>query len=197
MAIKHTLLSLVSIAAAGFLLTACSGGSSTHSDQSAPTNAVSATQITPQKPDKTYLFLVSSGTAQLTPLSDHQYELTMSLPSIDQVVAFTDRPYHEAHFMSAQDLQSLWSKGKNSFAKDHPNAVLSSKNVWPTIVELEGVTTSSSEIRITFRPLSQTLPTITQLDKVTLTVDGAKQPITEPASHETTFGGLASNNQTK
>ena len=154
----------------------------------APVNTASAAPTMHKKPAKTYLFLVSSGTADLKKLSNHQYQLTMNLPSIDQVVAYTDRPYYDAHFMTAKELQSLWSKGKNSFAKDHPNAVLSSKNVWPTIVEVESVTASHDQIHVTFMPLSQKLPAITHLDKVTLTVDGVY------LSNTTTTGGLESVN---
>ena len=191
MAIKHTLLSLVSIAAAGFLLTACASDKNNLNQSSitaVSTHAASKAQITQQKPAKSYLFVVSSGAAQMKQLTHHRYQLTMNLPSIDQVVAYTDRPYYDAHFMTAKELQSLWSKGKNSFAKDHPNAVLSSKNVWPTIVEVESVTASHDQIHVTFMPLSQKLPAITHLDKVTLTVDGVY------LSNTTTTGGLESVN---
>jgi hypothetical protein len=62
--------------------------------------------------------------------------------------------------------------GKNSFAKDHPNAVLSSKALWPTIIEVDSVRTIHDQIHLIVRPLSQKLGTLHNLHKVTLTIDG-------------------------
>jgi hypothetical protein len=58
--------------------------------------------------------------------------------------------------------------------------------LWPTIIEVDGVKTSGDLIALQFKPLSQTIPNLTDLHKVTLTIDSAKVA----ASSTVTFGGL-------
>jgi hypothetical protein len=167
MRLKKTWLSLAGLVLAGLLLSGCA----TQSSQSVTLQQ----QKQPAKPAKRYLFLVSSGYAHLHKISTSQYALKMDLPAINQVVAFTDRPYREAQFISAKQLQALWAKGANSFAKDHPNAVLSSKNLPPIIVEVYAVQVRTNDITLIMRPLSQQMKKMEMLHKVALTIDGAEQ----------------------
>lgn len=166
MTLKKHLITFAGIAAVSLFAVACASQPATTTTQATKSKAHVA------KAKKSFLFLISSGDAQLNKLSSGQYQLTMDLPAIKQVVAFTDRPYRDAKFISAKKLQSLWSVGKNSFAKDHPNAVLSSKKLWPTIVEVDSVHTIHDQIHLIVRPLSQTWGTLHNLHKVTLTIDG-------------------------
>jgi hypothetical protein len=155
------------IIATSMLLTACA----THSTN---TLKPASHQAKATQPAKRYLFLVSSGQAQLNKASSDQYQLTLDLPSINQVVAFTDRPYREAEFISAKQLRDLWSVGQNSFAQDHPNAVLSSKGMAPIIVEVSSAKTTQDRISLLIRPLSQKIKLNSTLHKVTLTIDGTR-----------------------
>jgi|GEM_PF-2802463 len=127
------------------------------------------------KPAKHYLFLVSADYAHIHKTKTSYYALTMHLPAIHQVVAFTDRPNRNAGFISAQKLQDLWSLGANDFSVDHPNAVLSAKKMQPMIVEISKVQTHANDIVLTIRPLSQRIMPKALLQKVTLTIAGTER----------------------
>ena len=76
-------------------------------------------------------------------------------------VCFTDRPARMAGHMQTSRLIPLWSKGKDSFLKDNPNATLSvfnSDNVSDVVVELSNPQLSGNDLTYDARILEGTPP---------------------------------------
>jgi hypothetical protein len=76
-------------------------------------------------------------------------------------VCFTDRPARMAGHMQTSRFVPLWSKGKDSFLKDNPNATLSifnGDNVSDLVVELSNPQLSGSDLTYDARILEGTLP---------------------------------------
>jgi len=76
-------------------------------------------------------------------------------------VCFTDRPARMAGHMQTSKLIPLWSKGKDSFLKDNPNATLSvfnSDNVSDLVVELSNPQLSGTDLTYDARILEGTPP---------------------------------------
>src|SRR5438067_8903574 len=77
-------------------------------------------------------------------------------------VCFTDRPARLAGHMQTSKFVPLWSKGKDSFLKDNPNATLSvfsGDNVADLVVELSNPQLSGEDLTYDTRILEGTLPT--------------------------------------
>src|SRR5438034_8248588 len=77
-------------------------------------------------------------------------------------VCFTDRPARLAGHMQTSKLVPLWSKGKDSFLKDNPNATLSifrGDNVSDLVVELSNPQLSGTDLTYDARILEGTPPT--------------------------------------
>ncbi|MCL7407349.1 hypothetical protein MWN63_15345 [Paradonghicola geojensis] len=49
---------------------------------------------------------------------------TLTLSYDREIFAFTDRPYRMHAFLNSHEMANLWELGKDSFAEDPPNAVL-------------------------------------------------------------------------
>ena len=50
---------------------------------------------------------------------------TIVMPLVDDIFAFTDRPYRKSYHMTGQHYAELWiHQGENCFQDDPPNAVL-------------------------------------------------------------------------
>ena len=76
-------------------------------------------------------------------------------------VCFTDRPARLAGHMQTSKFVPLWSKGKDSFLKDNPNATLSvfsGDNVSDLVVELSNPQLSGNDLTYDARLLEGTLP---------------------------------------
>src|SRR5438046_6870648 len=76
-------------------------------------------------------------------------------------VCFTDRPARMAGHMQTSKFVPLWSKGKDSFLKDNPNATLSvfnSDNVSDLVVELSKPQLSGTDLTYDARILEGTAP---------------------------------------
>ena len=76
-------------------------------------------------------------------------------------VCFTDRPARLAGHMQTSKFVPLWSKGKDSFLKDNPNATLSvfsGDNVSDLVVELSNPQLSGNDLTYDARILEGTLP---------------------------------------
>ena len=76
-------------------------------------------------------------------------------------VCFTDRPARLAGHMQTSKFVPLWSKGKDSFVKDNPNATLSvfsGNNVSDLVVELSNPQLSGNDLTYDARLLEGTLP---------------------------------------
>ena len=75
------------------------------------------------------------------------YKLILEEPH-DTVIWFSDRPERKAGYKDIKDFLKAWDKGKDSFEKDPPNAVLIIGNSEPIVVEL--ILVSWDENRATF-----------------------------------------------
>src|SRR5438876_1951648 len=76
-------------------------------------------------------------------------------------VCFTDRPARMAGHMQTSKLVPLWSRGKDSFLKDNPNATLSifrGDNVSDLVVELSNPQLSGNDLTYDARILEGTPP---------------------------------------
>jgi hypothetical protein len=76
-------------------------------------------------------------------------------------VCFTDRPARMAGHMQTSKLIPLWSRGKDSFLKDNPNATLSvfrGDNVLDLVVELSNPQLSGNALTYDARVLEGTPP---------------------------------------
>src|SRR5205809_2261335 len=76
-------------------------------------------------------------------------------------VCFTDRPARLAGHMQTSKFVPLWSKGKDSFLKDNPNATLSvfsGDNVSDLVVELSNPQLSGTDLTYDARILEGTPP---------------------------------------
>lgn len=81
----------------------------------------STVSVAANKPS--YMFVIQSKYASLKKVKK-VWKLTLYKSDIKRVLAFTDRPFRIAKDVTADKLSSNWTAGSNSFAKDHPNAVL-------------------------------------------------------------------------
>ena len=76
-------------------------------------------------------------------------------------VCFTDRPARMAGHMQTSQFVPLWSRGKDSFLKDNPNATLSvfsGDKVSDLVVELSNPKLSGDDLTYDTRILEGTLP---------------------------------------
>ena len=96
-----------------------------------------------------FLFTLHAKKAGTSKNKNGSYTLTMDLPDIDQVIAFTDRPYRTVKYVTGMDLQKLWSKGKNSFTLDPPNAVLTANGLKTQIIVLNSILVTDKEASFT------------------------------------------------
>ena len=127
---------------------------------------------TKQHPIK-YMFVVSAGSGEIKKGSQKgESILEMKIPSIDQVLVFSDRPNRIVKYIPASTLQQIWPVGSNSFKSDPPNAVLSSVNIKPMIIELKGVEISGSKLSFRFNVAAGMQPQVAALEKVVLSIDG-------------------------
>ena len=88
-----------------------------------------------------FLFVLQSQQGLLSPIAGHRgyFHLTLRYQDTNRVIAFSDRPYRIVRYLTAKQLQSAWGFGKNSFAADPPNAVLSADGYPAQIVVLQGM----------------------------------------------------------
>ena len=121
-----------------------------------------------------FMFVVSADKAKITHLKDGQYSLVVQKSDLNRVIEFSDRPYRIVKYITGNDLQKIWGEGKNSFAVDPPNAVLSAGNQKPVIVVLDGMQVDKAQV--TFYFSSTHVLSAGQLNKISLTVDGCNNP---------------------
>ncbi len=74
--------------------------------------------------EPSYLFVIMSNYGVIQQTSDGSYQLILDHGDIEKVLAFTNRPYRLVQHTTGEDLESIWSKGANSFAEDPPNATV-------------------------------------------------------------------------
>jgi hypothetical protein len=81
---------------------------------------------------------------------------TIVMPLVDDIFAFTDRPYRKSYHMTGRHYADLWThKGENCFQDDPPNAVLT----W-----VDGGESKEIEVVITHAVLDSTTITYTIWD---------------------------------
>ena len=119
-----------------------------------------------------FLFVVSADKAKITHLKDGQYSLVIQKSDMNRVIEFSDRPYRIVKYITGSELQKIWGggkKGKNSFAVDPPNAVLSAANQKPVIVVLDGMQVDKDQV--TFTLSSTHVLSVGIFNKLSVTAD--------------------------
>ena len=110
----------------------------------AKTNAVKAELKKPPS----FLFVLQAKKGKLTPIKGkrNHFTLTLKHTDVNNVIAFSDRPYRMVKYISAMDIKKGWKKGSNSFEADPPNAVLTAKGHNAQIVVLHGMTVKDNTV---------------------------------------------------
>jgi len=152
-----------------------SGKGAAESKKISPSDRVSAAEIVKSLPS--FLFVIDAQKASLQQLKGEtgMYLLTLKYADVNNVIAFSDRPYRLVNYMSAQQFQIMWGTGGSfSYQDDPPNAVLISNNQAAQIVVLQTITVLNDS-KISFKlhltnPANGTL-SATSLKNVTLVID--------------------------
>ena len=118
-----------------------------------------------------FLFVVYSEKANIKKLKNERYTITMQHTDINHVIAFSDRPYRIVKYITGNNLQKLWSKGKNSFAVDPPNAVLSASKLKPIIIVLDSIEVNEETVTFTIHSTGLIKTEDTQAQNINLVID--------------------------
>ena len=93
---------------------------------------------------------------------------TIVMPLLDEIFAFTDRPYRKSYHMTGQHYAELWiHQGENCFQDDPPNAVLT----W-----VDGGESKEIEVVITHAVLDSTSITYTIWDDSGIIIEDIVHP---------------------
>ena len=130
------------------LACASSGFAADASGNKATTAAPAA--VKEHKKAPSFLFVVSADKAKITRLKNGKYSLVIQKSDMNRVIEFSDRPYRIVKYITGSELQKIWGAGKNSFAVDPPNAVLSAANQKSVIVVLDGMQVDKSLVTFYF-----------------------------------------------
>ena len=95
-----------------------------------------------------YLFVLQAKQGTLTQDTSGQWTLTLKHKDVNNVIAFSDRPYRIVKYISATDLIKSWAKGTNSFESDPPNAVLMAKGHNAQIIMLKSITVYTDSVSL-------------------------------------------------
>ena len=113
-------------------------------------SATTAASAKDHKKAPSFLFVVSADKAKISHIKDGKYSLEIQKSDMNKVIEFSDRPYRIVKYITGSDLQKIWGEGKDSFAVDPPNAVLSAANQNPVIVVLDGMHMDKSQVTFHF-----------------------------------------------
>lgn len=141
-------------------------------------NTSATTQASRKAPS--YLFVMHANKGEISKNKNAGYSLTMNLPDVDQVIAFSDRPYRIVKYITGNALAKLWTKGKNSFATDPPNAVLTAKDMKPQIVQLNSITVNGDKVIYGLQLTAPTNKLAHNLENITVTIDRAFERMVTP-----------------
>jgi hypothetical protein len=74
------------------------------------------------KPPKmcAYLYLVSGTNGKIKQISERSYQLTMTMPTTNQVTVFSDRPYRIIKSISGLELEKTWGQAPNTRLAANP-----------------------------------------------------------------------------
>jgi len=118
---------------------------------------------------ETVLSMIQAPHGQIEGDEETGYKLTLEEPH-DTVIWFADRPIRKAGYTHIRDFLKAWDKGRDSYEKDPPNAVLVIGNSEPVVVEL--ILVSWNENQATFKLKSLEGEITDKSGPVTLFVDG-------------------------
>ena len=96
-----------------------------------------ATQIDSQAPqDMKLMFVISASRGSVERINETHHEFSFWKEDVTASIAFTDRPQRRSFDFSISVFKDMWEAGKDSFAKDPPNAVLKDTSSKIAITEL-------------------------------------------------------------
>jgi hypothetical protein len=93
-----------------------------------------------------FVLEVKSGTVKKT--GDGKRELTFKTSDVSSVLGFTDRPQRHAFNLTVPALTAIWGAGKNSFAKDPPNAIIKDSRSRIGVTEVTGFVVDGDEVTV-------------------------------------------------
>lgn len=94
------------------------------------------------------LFVVSIKTATIARTGDGKRELTFKVADVTTSMGFTDRPQRVAFNIPMPALEAIWGAGKNSFAKDPPNGVVTDSRSRVGVTEVTGFELDGDTVRV-------------------------------------------------
>jgi hypothetical protein len=75
-------------------------------------------------------------------------ELTFKVPDVASVLGFTDRPQRYAFNLTVPALDAIWSAGKDSFAKNPPNAIIKDSRSRVAVTEVAGFSVDGDTVKL-------------------------------------------------
>jgi len=111
----------------------------------AKANSTKAAATSVAKKAPSFLFVIQAKQGKIE-TKDGKTFLVLKHADVNHVIMFSDRPNRIVKYITGTDLQKLWKEGKDSFAVDPPNAVLSSAGQKAQIVILNGMTVTETTV---------------------------------------------------
>ena len=93
-----------------------------------------------------FLFVVQAKKGEIKKNKAGHYELVLNKADVNHVIMFSDRPYRIVKYITGKNLATEWTKGKNSFKDDPPNAVLSGTGMKAEIVILSSIHVKDQQV---------------------------------------------------
>jgi hypothetical protein len=103
---------------------------------------------------RSYLFTLVGQHANVRQLSPNNYRLSMQLPAQTPITMFSDRPYRTITAITGSHFQQIWKQGDNSFAKNPPNAVLTTTGLPAEFITLSGLKLKNNQLSVDFSLMS-------------------------------------------
>jgi hypothetical protein len=158
-------------------------------------------QVVLQSVGSQRVFFVVSADAGWVQKKGSDYELSMDLNGIKQIIVFTDRPARLVKYIQKQGLKQAWyaKDVTHNFSENAPNAVLSSQNAKPSVITITHMHMHGSTVHFVFHPIKPGMFSIPvgKIHEVTLTIDKASTSTTSTSKLSTgsiigiTAGSLA------
>lgn len=125
----------------------------------------------------TFLFTLYAKKAYLTNCKVFTCLLVLPKTRVTRVFAMSDKPYRMTRLISPQELGEIWPKGKMSFVKDYPNAVLSAYQSPPIIVVVKQLKVTERDFRLVVQILGKQPQKFSKpLMDAVLTIDNYSPP---------------------
>jgi hypothetical protein len=144
--------------------------------------AVATNHASPKKTAKQqkaeWLFVISANQASIKKTKNARFTIRTKLTNMGNIIAFEKQPGNYVTAISPKNLKinrlhRVWTKGKNSFAMDPPNAVISTSGKPALIATVESIDLKSRVFTFTLRPLLEEidLKKTALLKNMVLTID--------------------------